>query len=191
MPYTTQYGLPIGALYWGEVQMLAQYSTGVNLSVELGTYCGLGAMVLSINSEQVVTIDVFEDVNLIDTNCIEHYTKLFKDFPHYYNVVKDEVLIYCANATVIKGLTYADYNYNNVDVLFIDADHSYEGVKRDFNAWFNKVSLNGVIILHDTYGQHNGGWVGCEQFANEQIGNNKLQLLERKYVSSVFRKVAQ
>jgi len=37
-----------------------------------------------------------------------------------------------------------------IDVLFIDGDHSYEGVKLDFDLYSKILSDNGVIVLHDT-----------------------------------------
>jgi hypothetical protein len=37
-----------------------------------------------------------------------------------------------------------------IDVLFIDGDHSYEGVKLDFELYSNILSENGIIIIHDT-----------------------------------------
>lgn len=37
-----------------------------------------------------------------------------------------------------------------IDVLFIDGDHSYEGVKLDFELYSNILSENGVVIIHDT-----------------------------------------
>lgn len=37
-----------------------------------------------------------------------------------------------------------------IDVLFIDGDHSYEGVKLDFHLYSTILSPNGVIIIHDT-----------------------------------------
>ena len=37
-----------------------------------------------------------------------------------------------------------------IDVLFIDGDHSYEGVKKDFDLYSTIISDNGIIILHDT-----------------------------------------
>lgn len=37
----------------------------------------------------------------------------------------------------------------SVDFCFIDADHSYEGVKRDIAAWFPKMKVGGVIAGHD------------------------------------------
>lgn len=35
------------------------------------------------------------------------------------------------------------------DLIMIDADHSYEGVKSDFNLYSELVSEGGVIVLHD------------------------------------------
>jgi Methyltransferase domain len=37
-----------------------------------------------------------------------------------------------------------------IDVLFIDGDHSYEGVKKDFELYSTILSENGIIIIHDT-----------------------------------------
>jgi predicted O-methyltransferase YrrM len=36
-----------------------------------------------------------------------------------------------------------------VDVLFIDGDHSYEGVKKDFEIYSRLVRPDGLIFLHD------------------------------------------
>jgi hypothetical protein len=37
-----------------------------------------------------------------------------------------------------------------IDLLWIDGDHSYEGVKSDFELYSKILSDNGVIIIHDT-----------------------------------------
>lgn len=37
-----------------------------------------------------------------------------------------------------------------IDVLFIDGDHSYEGVKKDFELYSKILNEKGIIILHDT-----------------------------------------
>ena len=37
-----------------------------------------------------------------------------------------------------------------IDVLFIDGNHSYEGVKTDFELYSNIMNDKGIIIIHDT-----------------------------------------
>jgi hypothetical protein len=37
-----------------------------------------------------------------------------------------------------------------IDLLFIDGDHSYKGVKKDFELYSTILSDNGIIIIHDT-----------------------------------------
>jgi glycosyltransferase involved in cell wall biosynthesis len=38
---------------------------------------------------------------------------------------------------------------NNLDFVYIDADHSYEGVKDDLSIWYSKVREGGIIGGHD------------------------------------------
>lgn len=38
---------------------------------------------------------------------------------------------------------------NKIKVLFIDGDHSYEGCKRDIQAWFPHLTKDAVILFHD------------------------------------------
>jgi predicted O-methyltransferase YrrM len=62
-----------------------------------------------------------------------------------------------------------------IDFLFIDGDHSYEGVKRDFETYSPMVRPGGLIAFHDIvddnetrYGVITGGWAGgVPKFWNE------------------------
>lgn len=45
---------------------------------------------------------------------------------------------------------------NNIELLFIDGDHSYEAVSNDIKLWIPKVIKGGVIIFHDAYPVGNG-----------------------------------
>lgn len=47
-------------------------------------------------------------------------------------------------------------NKNNYDVIFIDGDHSYEGVKKDFDQALKIINDNGYIIFHDISGNEQG-----------------------------------
>jgi predicted O-methyltransferase YrrM len=45
---------------------------------------------------------------------------------------------------------YAPEHQGEFDLIFIDADHRYEAVKRDWGDWSAKVKLGGRIALHDS-----------------------------------------
>lgn len=51
-----------------------------------------------------------------------------------------------------------------VRLLFIDADHSYESSRADFEAWAPHVVDGGLIVFHDI-----GTWEGVTQFYNELV----------------------
>ena len=36
-----------------------------------------------------------------------------------------------------------------IDFLFIDGDHAYEAVRRDFEDWSRHVTADGVLLFHD------------------------------------------
>ncbi len=56
---------------------------------------------------------------------------------------------------------------DGVDFLFLDGDHSFEGIKKDFENYWPLVRPGGLVALHDIiedantrYGVCTGGWVG-------------------------------
>jgi cephalosporin hydroxylase len=64
-----------------------------------------------------------------------------------------------------------------IDLLFIDADHRYQGVKRDFELYSPLVAPGGVIGLHDIV-DHKRTDVGVDRFWKE---------VKKRYESREFR----
>lgn len=58
---------------------------------------------------------------------------------------------------------------STLDWIYIDAGHSYEEVKADFEAWFPKVREGGIISGHD-YGEND--CIGVKQFIDEYMKHN-------------------
>jgi len=58
-----------------------------------------------------------------------------------------------------------------VDLLFIDGDHTYEGVKRDFELYSPLVSKGGLIALHDILPHATDTGVGVHRLWDEVRGS--------------------
>lgn len=48
--------------------------------------------------------------------------------------------------------TYAKIASIKFDMIFIDGDHSFEGVKSDFNIYRQFLAKDGIIVIHDSVG---------------------------------------
>lgn len=62
---------------------------------------------------------------------------------------------------------------DGLDFVFIDADHSYEGVKQDLADWVPKVRAGGLVSGHDI------DWEGVQKAVSEvfpdyKVGPNKV-----------------
>jgi predicted O-methyltransferase YrrM len=52
----------------------------------------------------------------------------------------------------------------SVDFLFIDGDHRYEGVRRDFELYEPLVAPGGIVAFHDVSPRSTPDTVGTERF---------------------------
>lgn len=82
-----------------------------------------------------------------------------------------------------------------LDFLFIDGDHRYEAVRRDFESWQRFVVGGGHILIHDSRRlpgapDHvfNRGWQGPTRLAQELAKDNRVELVDEAFSLSVFRK---
>jgi cephalosporin hydroxylase len=78
----------------------------------------------------------------------------------------DEDTVYDVSNLLFRG--------EQVDFLFIDGDHTYEGVKKDFEMYKPLVKKGGFIGLHDVWIQDNEGvkvWKFWEEIASTYAFN--------------------
>lgn len=54
-------------------------------------------------------------------------------------------------------------------LVYIDADHSYEGVKADIFAWLPKLVTGGVMAFHDYQATQYGVKRAVQEFCNDEI----------------------
>ena len=48
-----------------------------------------------------------------------------------------------------KEFVDSSYCPEDIDLIYIDGDHSYDGIVLDFNMFYDKINRNGIIIAHD------------------------------------------
>ena len=86
---------------------------------------------------------------------------------------------------------------NEIDLLFVDGDHSYEGVVRDL-VWTTYVRPSGYVIFHDCYDwppappkTEHGVCPGVDRAVEEWFQANHDIFIEREHVDTmrIFRRI--
>lgn len=122
--------------------------------VELGTYCG--------RSYAYLLVEILNSGKKIEALSVDFWKHNHCTFGDAYIKFRDNgvtpwfIEFDTAHAA---GL----YDNETVDFVFIDADHSYEGVMRDIKAWWPKVKSGGTFAGHD----YEKGWPGVVKAVNE------------------------
>jgi len=57
---------------------------------------------------------------------------------------------------------------NQLDLIYIDADHSYAGCRADINAWWPKLKQGGYMAFHDYQNKAYGVNKAVNEFANSR-----------------------
>ena len=74
------------------------------------------------------------------------------DQDDYFRVAQNSTFFAQDRAKIIRkpsNEAARDIQDNFLDLVFIDADHSYEGCKADIEAYYGKVKPGGIISGHD------------------------------------------
>lgn len=129
---------------WVSLLQLVESEQCKNI-VEIGCYDGGSTWSLSNFAVNLITVDMFNparfDVKEIEKNCAYTY---FGRSSHDHTLVEEiEKII------------------PQVDLLFIDGDHSYEGSLLDYKMYSRLVKSNGLIGFHDIVNSHDHRIQGC------------------------------
>jgi predicted O-methyltransferase YrrM len=108
--------------------------------VEIGCYAGGSAcLVLQRPNTQVISIDLGEP---IPESIVHSNVKNLNKFNNPYYYLRGNSQTY-EMVDRLKELT------NEIDILFIDGDHSYQGVVNDFMLYEGLVKSGGYIVFDD------------------------------------------
>lgn len=143
--------------------------------VEIGCWKGKSSAFIAveiINSNKNIKLDCIDtwvgsDENEhIKDNYIKNNT-LYELFLNNIEPVKH--IIHPIRMTSAEASTY--YKDNTIDIVFIDACHSYECVKEDISLWLPKVKNGGILAGHD----YTSSWLGVVRAVNELLGPQNIK----------------
>jgi len=152
------------------LHVLSRLLGNVKRYVEVGVHNGtsMSYVVKESTPKHCIGIDMFT------TNAHYGKDKLQKERSRKNiqknNASKSKIGLIKGNSRSEKVLAelLKNFNYNTVDMLFIDGDHSYDGVKADFDNYSKFVRPGGWIILDD-YMPHKDNWPGICKFVHEDL----------------------
>ncbi len=169
-----KYKLPEGWFYGEDLKEYRQLIEDVpenGIIAELGCYKGRSlcsiADIIKRKNLTAYVVDIFTgtDSELKE----ENYRKIFEDNIKRFGIF-DRV-------TIFEG--YTDNIVNEIpdgifDSIFLDADHSYEQVKKDIINWTPKIKKNGKWSGHD-YGNNTGVSKAVNEIFTSGVRCNQLQ----------------
>lgn len=100
------------------------------------------------NVKEALAVDIWREIGergQNDGNCtpedLENQYETFKD-----RYKDDSRVIIMREFSTISASKFKD---NYFDIVYLDADHTYQSVKDDLEAWYPKIKKGGIISGHD------------------------------------------
>ena len=151
-----------------------QDQTHLKKMIEIGSYMGESTFLFGCSG-------VFDEINAIDPH--EGDEPFNNDFDTTWEQVKKEFKINTRNFENIKhwknfSEDIANKFNDDIDFIYIDANHSYESVKKDLQLYKPKIKTNGVIGGHD----YVEPWTGVIQAVDEIIGKPDMVYIDGSWI---------
>ena len=129
-----------------------------SVAVELGSYLGASASFLCMGGKsrlkRLYCVDNWKNEAMTEGRR-DTFSEFIKNTAEYKDLISP-----------LRGqTTHFAHTFDHLaDLLFVDADHSYEAVKSDLKAWLPKLATGGILILHDY------GWAeGVKRVVDEMV----------------------
>lgn len=141
---------------------LFKLAKSTNTIAEIGSYtgasaCCFGAALVSSSTSKVICIDTWNNDAMTEGN--RDTWKEFQNNTHEY-----KSCIYPIRGFSTDVVQSVQTVANSLDVLFIDGDHSYTGVKADWEAYKSFLKAGSTVIFHDY------GWAeGVKRVVHEDV----------------------
>lgn len=129
--------------------------------VEIGSYLGASSCFLAegLPKDSILyCIDTWQNDAMT-----EGERDTFEEFIHNTSSFKEKIIPIRGMSHNMIGTIKGKTN-NRIDMLFIDGDHSYEGVKKDWDLYSPLLKSGSIVVFHDI------GWAdGVKKVVREDV----------------------
>lgn len=132
--------------------------------IEIGAYMGESTFLFGCSG-------LFDEIHTIDPH---HGEEEFNElFGYDWDLIKKEYEINTRNFPNI--IHWSEFSFelnhkfadNDFDFIYIDGDHTYEGVSRDLDLFLPKIKKGGIVAGHD----YTNNWEGVRRAVDEAFGS--------------------
>ena len=155
--------------------------------IEIGSYLSYSSVIMASafqknENRKLYAIDPFErEIGWSNGSSDDWIYKKYSQLQFATELVEKSGLK--NNIVFVKGYSNDVISYfdqiNDVGMIFIDGNHSYDGCKSDLNLYSPLLLSGGYLLMHDyNCPQHNGVMKATEEFLLENKNYEKLFLLD-------------
>ena len=180
-----------GSMYYDVIPSIIEKFSFDNF-VEIGVaFAGhLDSVLQNTNIKKAYGIDPYF-LQETSTDSFSYDSKVYdqNDYDNLYIFAKERLDKHGERAELVRessNIAKDRFSEESIDIVFIDAEHTYDGVKQDIEIWEAKVRKEGVIAGHD-YDHPN--FPGVKNAVDEWCAIRNYNLyVERGYVWWVTKK---
>jgi len=156
------------------------------MGIHCKTYCEIGThfghsicnVLFSQYPSKFITVDLFSTQGISADCKIKNIYELACSNIFQFNQHNYEIHILKGNSTSSRIINQIkDIAETGIDLLFIDGDHQYDGVMKDFENMFPLVNKGGIIIFDDYLPYKiNNKERGCPKAVNDIVNKYKKEI---------------
>ena len=165
---------------------LGKYATGTHIALEIGSYQGVSAAVIASSMDRggvLYCVDPWPELAKKANSCLAIFQR------HIGRQGLQEKI------RILRGFSGDVSNDvpSNLDFIFVDGDHSADGIAVDWEIVKQKLRSGGVICLHDVYVPQFEPWrrFGSTSFFETIIRcDPEFVVIDRIYSMAVLRRMS-
>jgi len=148
--------------------------SGARTAIEIGHYKGGGTIALAAGMGKDGTLWSIDDGSL------EVAWGRDERVAPYDDQIRDLCRRFALDVRLLVGDSRTlELDVDNVDLVLIDGDHRYEGVKSDFERWGKRVRVGGHVLLDDAFplGRYQKGCDNIQRVVQEALDGGDFRLV--------------